>query len=276
MDKNETYKLLDCELRNLQMTLLDILIEINRICIKYDIYYVLMMGTMLGAVRHGGFIPWDDDLDIGMLRPEYEKFKKACKIELDKSKYFYQDQETDPYYLWGYARIRNINSIYVRSGQEHLKMKTGIFVDIFPFDSVPDNKLIAHIHCFYCFVLRKFLYSNVGYKTSKKKYLRLLYNIMKLVPITCTHKRIKNLTKVKKETKFVRIITFPNPKGQLGYLHKWMKEWKYIDFEGYKFPGTKDYDELLKFLYGDYMKLPPVEKRTNTHPASAFRLPKDR
>ncbi|WP_439108394.1 LicD family protein, partial [Alkalihalophilus pseudofirmus] len=75
-------------LRSLQMVLLEMLLEIDRVCKENDISYCLSMGTMLGAVRHGGFIPWDDDLDIAMMRPEYEKFKEACKRDLDHSRFF--------------------------------------------------------------------------------------------------------------------------------------------------------------------------------------------
>ncbi|WP_055744103.1 LicD family protein [Brevibacillus choshinensis] len=89
---------------------------------KNGISYCLLMGTMLGAVRHGGFIPWDDDMDVAMMRPEYEKFREACKRDLDQSRFFYQDHTTDPHYRWGYARIRRKDTECVRLGQEHIKI----------------------------------------------------------------------------------------------------------------------------------------------------------
>jgi hypothetical protein len=96
MGKENVYTLSDKELRSLQMILLDMLLEIDRICKKNDIRYCLFAGTMLGAVRHGGFIPWDDDLDVAMTRFEYEKFKKACLQDLDESKYFFSRPHDRP------------------------------------------------------------------------------------------------------------------------------------------------------------------------------------
>ena len=153
------YSLSPQELKNLQSVLLEMLLELDRICKKNNIKYCIFAGTMLGAVRHGGFIPWDDDLDVAMLREEYEKFRKACKSDLNKANFFFQDNTTDPHYRWGYGRIRRKNSEFVRVGQEHMKMRTGIFLDIFPLDGVPISTPLRGIHNFCCFLLRKLLYA---------------------------------------------------------------------------------------------------------------------
>ena len=81
----------DRQLRQLQMIELEMLVEVDRICKKCGIQYNIIAGTLLGAVRHGGFIPWDDDADVAMFRPEYEKFRKACKTELDTTRFYFQD-----------------------------------------------------------------------------------------------------------------------------------------------------------------------------------------
>ena len=91
--------LTDIQLRRLQMIELELLQEVDRICSKCNIHYNIIAGTLLGAVRHGGFIPWDDDADVALLRPEYEKFCEACEKELDTDRFYFQDHRNTPGYL---------------------------------------------------------------------------------------------------------------------------------------------------------------------------------
>ena len=97
---------------NSQKVELEMLIEVDRICRKNNIKYSIMYGTLLGAVRNGGFIPWDDDCDVVFKRDEYEKFFEACKKDLDTSKFFLQEHRTDPNYLFGYGKLRRKNNLY--------------------------------------------------------------------------------------------------------------------------------------------------------------------
>jgi len=276
MKTTKAYMLSDKELRSLQMVLLEMLLEIDRVCKKNGINYCLFFGTLLGAVRHSGFIPWDDDLDVAMMRSEYEKFREACKQDLDQSRFFYQDRTTDPHYRWGYARIRRKDTEFVRLGQEHMKMRTGIFLDIFPMDGVPNFPPLRVLHCFYCFILRKLLYAEVARKTSKTAALRAWHTILNMVPHDWVLRRMEKLAMKRTETKLVRILSFYMPRsGTFGYLRKWFEDLEDMEFEGRMFPGIKDYDGFLKFHYGDYMQLPPPERRTCCHPAAEFRLPPD-
>ena len=114
----ENFEITKDVLEKLQKVELEMLIEVNRICRKNNINYSIMYGTLLGAVRNGGFIPWDDDCDVVFKRDEYEKFFEACKKDLDTSRFFLQEHRTDPYYLFGYSKLRRENTVFERT-EEH-------------------------------------------------------------------------------------------------------------------------------------------------------------
>jgi lipopolysaccharide cholinephosphotransferase len=273
MDKQ--YKIMPPEdLRKMQLIQLEMLIEVDRICKKYDIKYCIIAGTVLGAIRHKGYIPWDDDADIAMLRPEYERFCKVCEKELDDTRFFLQTHSNTPDYRWGYGKIRRKETEFVRKGQEHMRYPTGVFIDIFPLDNVPDNVFIRRIHNFACTVIRKMLWSSVGAKSDKKLLMRLFYSCLSLIPRDFIFSLYNGLMYVsnKKYTRLVRILTFPTPNnGYFGYYRKWYVELEDVEFEGHLFPGPKSYDEYLTFKYGDYNTLPPLNQRMG-HAASWYRL----
>ena len=127
-------------LRQLQMIELELLLEVDRICKKCGIHYNIIAGTMLGAVRHGGFIPWDDDADVAFLRPEYERFRAACRTELDTGRFYFQDHTVTSGYRWGYGKLRRKGTIFLREHQEHMPYEQGVFIDIFPLDAVPEDE----------------------------------------------------------------------------------------------------------------------------------------
>lgn len=118
---------------------LDMLEEVDRICQKYEIEYFLQGGTLLGAVRHKGYIPWDDDIDIVMRRNDYNKFLEIAQKELG-DKYFLQYYKTERKYNRGHAQIRNPNTTAIIKGDEFNNFNKGIFIDIFPLDNIPNDK----------------------------------------------------------------------------------------------------------------------------------------
>ena len=261
------------QLRKLQQIELELLLEIDRICKKCDIHYNIIAGTMLGAVRHGGFIPWDDDADVAMLRPEYERFREACRTELDSSCFYFQDHNCTPGYRWGYGKLRKKNTLFLREYQEQMPYEQGVFVDIFPLDSVPDSVLKRRILDIECFFIRKMLWSEVGMHAECNFLMRKVYTIIAAVPLKMEKKLLDHMISRARRINsgWVRILMFPTPNRQCGYCRKWYEGSQKIIFEGFVFPGVNDPDEYLSFKYGNYWELPPREKR-KTHPVSAIYL----
>ena len=139
------------ELRKVQ---LEALLEVDRICKKFGITYQLFSGTLLGAIRHKGFIPWDDDIDICMLRNDYDRFIEVCKTELDTT-YFLQNYETDKNFIHNITRIRKNNTIALQSACAELDMHHGIFIDIFPMDNIVPHSIVGNIQIALLYIVKK-------------------------------------------------------------------------------------------------------------------------
>lgn len=271
--KKEPYHISDDELKRIQDIQKELIGEVKRICKKCGIHFNMVGGTMLGAIRHKGYIPWDDDADIGFLRTEYEKFREACRTELDPDKYYMQDLRDTEGYRWGYGKLRRKGTEFIRLGQEFMPYEQGISIDLMPFDNVPDRRLARRIHFFICFLYRKIFWSAVGCKEEKNIFLKAVYQIMRMIPMPLVIKGYQKFVDrgQRKKTKLVRILTFPTPKGVYGYDRKWYTELTGYPFDHMVLPGAKDYDGYLKVKYGNYMELPRLEKR-KTHPISKLTL----
>ena len=140
MNKKYTAKELDL----LHAELYDILGETIRICRKHDIPYFVIGGTAIGALYDRAILPWDDDIDIGMTRKDYNRFLEVAPRELGDS-YFLSWIETDPHSPYYYAKVKKNNTLFVEEIFKNVPMHPGIFVDIFPFDRIPDNKLLRKL-----------------------------------------------------------------------------------------------------------------------------------
>ena len=261
------------QLRQLQMIELEMLLEVDRICKKCGIKYTIIAGTLLGSIRHKGFIPWDDDADIGMLREEYEKFRQACKTELDKTRFYFQDNRNTKGYRWGYGKLRRKNTVFMREYQEHMPYKQGVFIDIFPMDGIPDNYILRTVHNFHCFCIRKILWSKVGKRADKSRIMRGWYAVLSCIPEVCIFKHYEKFIKRsnRKKTKLVRMLMFPSPTKDFGYNRCWYEKNRKVEFEGHLLEGMKESELYLTHTYGDYLTLPPEEKR-KVHPVSKIKL----
>lgn len=278
---SEAKELSPIQFRKMQLTELGMLEEFDRVCRKHNIKYVLFGGSLLGAVRHKGYIPWDDDADIGMLREDYDAFKKVAS-EMDPSICYFQDHDTDPEYRWGYGKLRRTNTVYVRVGQEHLKAKTGIFVDVFPMDDVPKSVLGQMIQDVKVCCLRKILWSEVA-RVNLKGFWKIWFSMISKIPVDWVFKQYYKYAQKSSNssTNRVRCLSFPatgtlykkNPiKERYSMPKEWFTDRAEYEFEGKMFYSSKDYDTVLKYIYGDYMKLPPEDKREQHSPFSIIRF----
>lgn len=260
------------ELKKLHEIELELLEEVDRICRKYGIAYSIDGGTLLGAVRHGGFIPWDDDADVIMNRKAYNKFVDVLDEEIDKQRFYFQDLNRTPGYRWGYGKLRRKNTEFIRLNQEYMPYEQGVFLDIFVCDNVPNNYFARCVCNFHSYIYRKLFYSEVG-KHTTKGIQYIVYFLMNLVPENTLKKRYAAYIerRNRKSSKWVKCLTFPACNHTFGYKREWYEDTIDISFEGKKFRAARNYEEYLTFLYGNYMKLPPKEKR-KIHAVSKLKL----
>lgn len=260
-------------IKSLQLICLEILKEIDRVCEKHNILYWLDSGSMLGAVRHNGFIPWDDDLDIKMYRDDYEKFLAVAPQEL-KKQYFLQTHQTDPEYPLFFAKVRKNNTFIDEKRYRRLKIHKGIYVDIFPVDKLGSNIKVAKKHCrklrgFYFFYL--LLERKVDTNTTDKYYLFFKIIRFFFIPLSLFKERFrkifeKGLIKYNSATdsRFIGSVSVLQS-GKSIYENEWFSGFFKHQFEDMEANIPIGYDEFLKSQYGDYMKLPPKEKQIPEH-----------
>ena len=256
------------ELKKIQV---DILSNIDSFCKKNNIKYWLDYGTLLGAVRHSGYIPWDDDIDIGMMREDYDKFLKEYNNY--SKKYQVLSCEYDKDYLFPFAKVIDTNTILYEPDEDGIKI--GVYVDIFVHDNASDidknNTDNYKKRDFYNKLRIAQIFPNMYDKTSmKKKILRFFINTyLKFFPKNYyTRKIAENSQRFSKE-KTKRIADFIAP-YELVVDKKLFKDLIDVTFEKKKYPAPIGYDEYLKIIYKDYMKLPPKEKRVSNHQFKAY------
>ncbi len=258
------------KLDNIQKILLAYLLEVDRICRKHHIRYFLGGGTLLGAIRHHGFIPWDDDADIMMLREDYNKFLSVVGEELPDG-LFLQTSDTDKYCHYPFAKIRINNTIYATQySKAHTAMHNGMNFDIFAHDKTANSRLGKKLHLQFTLLFRSMIFNRWNHRQidNKHKFQSFFANILKnIFPIPVTewfqYKCLRFFEK-KKNARFLydgmgrNIYKADFPKYYLDEVMEW-------DFEGYRFPIPKEYDKYLRYLYGDYNKLVLPYKRQTSH-----------
>lgn len=244
--------------RNLQLKILDIVKEIDRICNLYSIEYYLIYGSALVAVRHQGFIPWDDDFDIGMTYENYNKFIKVCDKELNKNKFFLQTPDNEPNYYLSFMKLRDITTTLIEEGNKNKNITYGVYVDIFPIVGVPKQKLKRKI----LEINRAFaLSANINVINSKILFLvfRIILktfgkkNILKICTKNCVKYSCNDYEDWCSIFDGDGFVTNLTTKTIMGKPTR-------VQFEDIELPIPEKSDEYLKHIYGDYMKLPTKEQ----------------
>lgn len=261
----------DYDLDKLHQCLLIIADEIDRICINNDIKYTLIGGSLIGAVRHNGFIPWDDDMDIGMRREDYNRFLDVCKRDL-QSKFDLQTVDTDENYVYGFAKLMLKETTLMEFGRAKTKDRKGIFVDIFPFDCVPNNKKEQKRQKYVNYILMKMLRqkSKVMYLPSWSLKEKVIFRMIDIMNLFLSKKYlVKRLNDNMIMYNTTETDYICNLSGMYGYDKEmipksYLDRYCYRQFHNRIYMIIEDYHQYLGKIYGDYMQLPPENKRT-TH-----------
>ena len=241
-----------------QQALLTILQEFDRVCKALNIPYVLFAGTMLGAVRHQGFIPWDDDLDVLMMRKDYERFMQEAPAVLDQEKFYLQKEFSDHWPMF-FSKLRlNGTTCLEKFHPKDNQLHQGVYIDIFPCDNALKHSWGRKIQ-FYAskVVIAKSLWKR-GYETNSKKK-KIFMEICRILPVKPFLRLVKSGA-----ADSVYVHSFLGAGSAYSkniYRRKCFDEVQNADFEGGQYPIPTAYDELLRTLYGEYMILPPLEER---------------
>lgn len=268
------------ERKKVQKYEVTILEAFDKICKKNNLKYTVAAGTMIGAVRHKGFIPWDDDIDVYMLRKDFNKLRKLAPQELPHNM-FYQSHKTDPDYYYLFDKIRLNGTIFKETFLSNHNINHGVFIDVFPIDAISDNMLKSNWQYFRYRFYRIGLmakYVNVEARKGKKKkvvqLLQKLYSHANLGSLYNKCEKIANESlKLEGHTKFVRNLNSLGSDGKKEtYSTESFKKFHVTKFENTDFDISDNFDEMLTKLYGDYMKLPPVDERKTRHDLEELKL----
>ncbi len=267
-------KLTNAEIKNIELKLL---IQFDLFCKKHNLKYFITYGTLLGAVRHKGFIPWDDDIDILMPRPDFEMFVKLSGNKPIFTNYetcFYRNTKT--FIPYPFVKIIDTTTKVIEKTKDE-KYFSGVWIDIFPLDGFPDNKIKQKL-----FWIRKMFWKRLCFTYSddlskvtnkpKKFFKTLLMPFLKIMGINRLFSKLEKICmKYNYEKSNITGCTIWGDTIYEMLEKNYFFPTKDVLFENNYFPGPANPDKYLSLLYGDYMQLPPEEKRIN-HEMLAYKL----
>jgi len=259
------------KLKRIKEIEMELMAEIDRICKKHNITYFLVGGSMLGAVRHQGFIPWDDDMDIGMLRDDYDKFRKVCPDEL-KANLRYQSFDTEPTSHYIFDKVRLEDTYFnTKFSNRFDDIQNGIFIDVLVFDKTANTKKAQQAHIKLIKIFRRLLnvrWVNVARKGVHYKASKRFLPLMRRVPYKFYHRCLdKALTLYHKNKKSQYLIDGVGLNLHRGaFPAEWFGDFIDMKYENMTFKVPVGYDGYLRMWYGDrYMELLPLSSRFSGH-----------
>lgn len=265
-------------LSKIKKTEKEILNKFISICAKHNLKYFVVFGTLLGTIRHAGFIPWDDDIDVGMLREDYEKFLKVAQKECGQN-FFLQTVETDSKYHLYFAKLRKTDTIFIEDSLQKADSTSGFYIDIFPFDMIPDNDTLMKKQVKKAVFLGMLLSINrvrepqIGrYAKGKEILLKsiwaLVHGGMKVLGIKgiSIDRLLKDVSTKNNGRDYGRYITFAAEAEKWIILKEELEDLVEMPFEDIFVKVPKGYHSILRRCYGNYLELPPKEKRVNHMP----------
>lgn len=247
-----------------QLALYELLQAFDSVCKKHNIRYMLFAGTALGAVRHKGFIPWDDDLDVVMLRPEYERFLEVAQQELDGKKFFLQKEFSEHWPMF-FSKLRlNGTTCLERFIPKDLEIHQGVYIDLFPCDNLSDSMVKRKLQFYLSKIVIAKSLNRRGYLTDS--VLKKLFMAMcSWIP----DKKLRSIVRNASDVNSQCVHTFFGASSRYEkaiYPRRWFEREVQLPFEAGEFPVSAQYDLLLTKLYGDYSTpLPPCERNSKVH-----------
>lgn len=264
-------------LRKLQLKELESLVYFDEFCKRHDLTYFLLGGCVIGAIRHNGFIPWDDDIDLMMPRRNYERMLRLWKQHENNERFLMLKTDGEVFTGNCFATLVDTSATMVKENQKDIDVPHGIVTDIFPLDGCPDGRWRRYMQYYHAMMYS--LYMTEVVPTKHGALIKLVSSILlKLVP---SRERRTKIWK-KHEKKMTRYGFHTHEKStelcagpgymRNAYPQKAFADVVYHEFEGMSFPIPQGYDEYLRMAFGDYMKLPPKEKQVPHHDLVALDL----
>lgn len=257
------------ELQELKNIELEIMKQVHNFCKDNNIRYYLSHGTLIGAIRHHGFIPWDDDIDIFMPRPDYKKFCLLFPMFAKKNDLELVNHETSLFFGRPMSKVIDKRTILIEAEYKD-DNPIGVFIDVWPLDGAPSNSIIYLLQHTKCLVLMKLFYGNIS-KINRSFSIRkkVLCLFGRLFPRQWLLKMIIKYSQKYNYDKENKVACFVDP-YQAVMEKQWFGSGKLMQFEDMEFYVPTNYDKVLNNLYGNYMELPPKDKQIPHHISNVY------